>query len=141
MAKTSYSEKLLDPRWQKKRLEILQDNDFTCEICGDTESTLHVHHKMYAKGREPWEYETEQYAVLCKTCHSYQHQDEHDLFFEVMSRLYLDGPLSKQEIAIIVAGITKHEIELNTDFHKFLYFLGEKVVKNYWSYIDRKVEI
>jgi len=31
MAKLTYSEKLKDPRWQKKRLEILSRDNFTCE--------------------------------------------------------------------------------------------------------------
>lgn len=45
--KSSYSEKLKDPRWQKKRLEVMESNEFCCEMCGDNESTLHVHHKEY----------------------------------------------------------------------------------------------
>ena len=30
-----YSEKLKDPRWQKKRLEILERDNFRCQYCGD----------------------------------------------------------------------------------------------------------
>lgn len=33
--KSDYSQKLLDPRWQRKRLEILQRDDFTCQVCSD----------------------------------------------------------------------------------------------------------
>ena len=32
--KTTSAEQLLDPRWQKKRLEVLDYSNFSCEICG-----------------------------------------------------------------------------------------------------------
>lgn len=46
-----YSDKLKDPRWQKKRLEILTRDEWTCQICFDTESTLVVHHQKYKAGK------------------------------------------------------------------------------------------
>lgn len=64
-----YSEKLRDPRWQKKRLEILQRDQFTCVSCVDIESELHVHHGYYAKGLEPWEYPDDTLWTLCNRCH------------------------------------------------------------------------
>jgi len=51
-----YSDLLKDPRWQKKRLEILQRDEFSCQICFDTKSTLHVHHRRYISDCKPWEY-------------------------------------------------------------------------------------
>jgi hypothetical protein len=65
----SYQEKLTDPRWQRKRLEILQDRDWTCEECFDTTEELHVHHRVYFPHRDPWDYPDFCYCVLCKTCH------------------------------------------------------------------------
>lgn len=65
----SYSELLKDPRWQRRRLEILQRSDFSCEECGDKESTLHVHHKLYRKNAMPWEYEDHELEALCESCH------------------------------------------------------------------------
>lgn len=47
MKKEIYSEKLKDPRWQKKRLEILNRDEFACRFCGDNKSTLNVHHISY----------------------------------------------------------------------------------------------
>ncbi len=66
----NYSDKLKDPRWQRKRLEILNRDDFTCKLCQDTKSTLHVHHKKYEAGKDPWEYENENFETLCYVCHS-----------------------------------------------------------------------
>lgn len=65
-----YWQKLQDPRWQRKRLEIMQRDEFHCQMCGDSESTLNVHHGYYAKNREPWEYPPESLWTLCDRCHS-----------------------------------------------------------------------
>ena len=68
MSKT-YAEKLKDPRWQKKRLEILERDKFACRYCADKEKTLHVHHVYYEKGKSPWEYEGDMLLTLCERCH------------------------------------------------------------------------
>ena len=46
MAK-SYKKLLKDPRWQKKRLKVLERAGWACEECGDTKTELHVHHTFY----------------------------------------------------------------------------------------------
>jgi hypothetical protein len=70
---SAYSEKFKDPRWQKKRLEILERDEFTCQLCGDKESTLHVHHWYYEKGKDPWEYPDMALITLCEDCHKERH--------------------------------------------------------------------
>ncbi len=67
-----YSEKFKDPRWQKKRLKILERDEFTCQSCFDNESTLHVHHKYYEYGKDPWDYNNEALVTLCEDCHEYE---------------------------------------------------------------------
>lgn len=64
-----YSVLYKDPRWQKKRLDILQRDKFTCTRCGDTDSTLNVHHDYYEKGRGPWDYPNYSLRTLCECCH------------------------------------------------------------------------
>lgn len=66
---TAYSEKLRDPRWQKMRLEILQRDDWVCQICCDSKSTLNVHHRYYIHGRDPWDYPEDSLVTLCESCH------------------------------------------------------------------------
>jgi hypothetical protein len=65
----TYSEKLKDPRWQRLRLEVLDRDDFTCQICFDSTTTLSVHHRYYIKGREPWDYPLQLLITLCQPCH------------------------------------------------------------------------
>lgn len=69
----SYSEMLKDPRWQRRRLEILQRSDFTCEWCDAKDKTLHVHHTTYIKGHKPWDYGDDLLLSLCEDCHKEWH--------------------------------------------------------------------
>ena len=69
----SYSSQYKNPKWQKKRLEILERDNFACRKCGDKESTLHVHHFEYTKGRKVWEYNDSNFATLCDSCHAEIH--------------------------------------------------------------------
>lgn len=64
----TYAEKLKDPRWQKKRLEIFERENYTCQSCGDTSTTLHVHHCHYFKGN-PWDTDSGWLKLLCEKCH------------------------------------------------------------------------
>lgn len=68
-----YSENLKDPRWQKKRLEIMQRDNFTCQCCGDESTELHVHHKRYSSQLMVWEYDESELTTICKHCHKFIH--------------------------------------------------------------------
>jgi len=64
-----YSELLKDPRWQKKRLEILERDKFQCRACEDITTTLHIHHLFCDYKLKPWEYNNKELLTLCKNCH------------------------------------------------------------------------
>ena len=65
----TYAEKLMDPRWQRKRLEVLQRDDFTCQGCYSKETTLHVHHRHYERDKDPWDYDLDDLTTVCADCH------------------------------------------------------------------------
>lgn len=69
----TYKEQLRDPRWQKKRLEIMNRDNFKCVMCGFGDRTLCVHHKQYIKGFKAWEYPEPLLITLCDVCHYYEH--------------------------------------------------------------------
>jgi hypothetical protein len=131
---SSYFEKLRDPRWQKMRLEVMQTNEFCCEICGDSTSTLNVHHKAYFKDRDPWEYLPQQLSCLCENCHEQNHKTIDPLKF-FGSLLFLDGPKSRDSVSLIIAGILGYDYTLSLEITGFkdskfsakLYKLGQKI--------------
>ncbi len=65
-----------DSRWQKKRLEIMERDNWTCRSCGkgkDDEITLNVHHAYYESGKKPWEYDNDMLVTWCESCHEERH--------------------------------------------------------------------
>lgn len=125
MIMTTYFEKLKDPRWQKKRLEVLASKDFRCEVCHDASKTLHVHHKQYFKRREPWEYEAKQLSVVCETCHKEGHHHEDPLLL-ACSYVPVDGPMAREYVASLVAGFCNQGLDSgHADADPVLYAFGK----------------
>lgn len=73
----TYSEKLKNANWQKKRLEVLSRDNWTCLSCGrnclNEGLCAHVHHIKYLPNLEPWEYENNYLATYCELCHNTEH--------------------------------------------------------------------
>ncbi len=65
----AFFEKYNDPRWQEKRLRVMDRAGFQCERCGDKTTTLQVHHTHYVKAANPWDYEDRDLQCLCEPCH------------------------------------------------------------------------
>ena len=70
---SNYSELLKHPKWQKKRLEILERDKFECRACERKDKTLHVHHLYYDYDLKPWEYPNYDLITLCEYCHDILH--------------------------------------------------------------------
>ena len=66
------------PKWQKKRLEIMQRDGFKCQHCGEEDNTLVVHHRYYIKDRDIWDYDNTSLVTLCKSCHDEVHIKSED---------------------------------------------------------------
>ena len=64
-----YKEKLKNPKWQKKRLRIMERDSFTCACCASRKNTLNVHHLYYLSNTDPWDYPDEALLTLCEECH------------------------------------------------------------------------
>lgn len=92
---SSYSDKLKDVRWQKKRLQIMAKQEWTCQNCGDTQSPLHVHHTEYKAGLEPWEYPEEMLICLCESCHESTHKASKTAIIDPLEYEYKNGNIEE----------------------------------------------
>ncbi len=72
-----------DPRWQEKRLSIMQSDGFRCRRCHSKDKELHVHHLKYKKNSKPWEYPNSNLVTLCESCHEEFHALKTELNFNV----------------------------------------------------------
>lgn len=98
LKRKGYTDWLRHPKWQRKRLEVMQRDGFRCVRCGDEESELHVHHMSYIPGRKPWEYPLQNFETICRDCHDLLHQDVQTLravLFEQVTALGLPGNTRK----------------------------------------------
>jgi hypothetical protein len=86
MANTTgnWADQYKDPRWQKKRLEIMERDGFKCRSCGSAEKTLNVHHAYYEKGAKVWEYPEETMITWCEDCHGSSHKTIKDIQVELL---------------------------------------------------------
>lgn len=80
----TYAQKLKDPRWQKKRLLILNRDKFTCTNCGSEDKTLHIHHLVYENGGNPWDSPDDNLLTLCEDCH-----EEFETFYKEIAPLII----------------------------------------------------
>jgi hypothetical protein len=104
---SAYSEKLKDPRWQKKRLKILERDNWECRVCGDNKSALHVHHRYYLPNTEVWDYPDEALITLCEDCHEIEKED----IFVVIDRIKF--VLQSKFLSYDISGLAEALYQLN----------------------------
>lgn len=85
----TYKEKLSDPRWQKKRLEVFSNSNFSCDLCLDEKSELHVHHKEYIKDKDIWDYDDSNFQSLCFACHDVVGKSKNEIISCVKNDKYI----------------------------------------------------
>jgi hypothetical protein len=98
----TYAVKFKDPRWQRRRLEIMQKDSFACVACKASSEMLNVHHRYYVAGRDPWAYPDWALITLCDSCH----KDEHD------TGKHRDCPFEQWEISVGFLDDRTHSMEV-----------------------------
>lgn len=118
-----YSDKLKDPRWQKKRLEIFKRDDFTCQKCSDKKTTLCVHHLKY--NGDPWKSNNDDLITLCEHCHDVVEVFKNDCDFDKIKMLKLKDDINDKDYMLFTSHngicsmtINDGEIKLNYNFGK-----------------------
>lgn len=87
----TYAEKLKTPTWQKRRLRILERDEWKCQMCLDSETTLHVHHKSY--GDDPLTVSDIELITVCEDCHTYIEYTKHEyITYETLKVASSAGP-------------------------------------------------
>ena len=113
MTRMSYRDQLLSPKWQKRRLEMLEAAKWACVCCGAEEKTLHVHHKRYVKGRMAWDYSDQELAVLCDACHGEEHEAR-----ELLDRILTENAFESGALVTavaVLAGVFGSTLAIDTE--------------------------
>ena len=122
---SDYQKKLLDPRWQKARLHILERDQWQCQRCKASDKTLAVHHRVYFEDVEPWDTPEHALETLCEDCHAEETHQGRDAEKDLIMTLRglgapwfaLDAltrklrecfpPLGTHEAMVAIGGITR----------------------------------
>lgn len=96
MKKDDYLDQIKSPKWQKRRLDILNRDDFTCQMCGSKDKTLHVHHTIYIPKRKIWEYSDKQLITLCEDCYNKEHFEYAEFVNQIITNMRYYGFTNKE---------------------------------------------
>lgn len=126
--KNSFINLYKHPAWQRKRLEILKRDDFSCQNCGTKNQTLHVHHKYYEHGKLPWDYPLSALITLCEICH--ENESNYDFYIGMLKDSLRDKFLV-EHICNLAAAF----------YHMELCDTPEKVIYVYsWAIGNKKIQ-
>lgn len=105
MKKSDFFAQYKDPRWQKKRLQIMERDEFMCQVCADNTQTLNIHHKYYIQDKAPWEYPDSLLITLCEDCHRSQENDKY--IINDFTKVLLNDGYSTSDLVILLELLQK----------------------------------
>lgn len=116
--------------WQKKRLEILTRDEFTCQSCsnGGEEVYLHVHHIVYIENKKVWDYPDDHLITVCDSCHKEIHNNK-DASRYIIDQFSFNVDFSNELIMILT--------RLNTLRGKGLLFVISEI-RHYVEFMEQK---
>ena len=122
-----YKEQYKHPKWQKKRLEILERDDWKCQSCGNIKSTLHVHHKEYIKDNKIWDYDNNNFITYCESCHEIIHGFKKDIKHVIDNSFVNTSNL--QYLYYIIVGLSNMYVDDMVTIGKVLDIIIKKPVR------------
>jgi hypothetical protein len=106
MSNPTYKRKLASPYWQRRRLEIMERDKFSCRFCGDKEHELHIHHVAYLPNLDPQDYQDEHLLTLCHACHEGEEKLKSEDAF-MMGKFLVCG-LSRRQLYALSTELRRH---------------------------------
>ena len=143
---SNYSDKLKNPQWQKKRLEILNRDEFTCQYCNSTDKELQVHHKMYKANCNPWEYDDKLLITLCLDCHKEAEEVRKAISAGLVESFYLAGieanDLLQLQESLLNATLNYGSTDIINTIIRFLHVehIQEYMIRDY-HFVEKQVDV
>ena len=80
----AYKDDLKTGHWQKRKFEVVEKANWTCEDCGaGKEKQLQVHHTAYIADKKIWEHGDAFLMCLCDTCHKSRQAIENEMRYQL----------------------------------------------------------
>jgi hypothetical protein len=123
----TYIEKFKNPKWQKCRLKVMERDEYTCQCCGDANTTLNVHHKHYEFNKDPWDYPLTNLITLCEECHKVITDKKNEIkvsIDEITDTIMIE---EVNELMKLISGLNPNDIELVKNFATFAYKIDNNI--------------
>lgn len=110
MGTYNYAINLRSSQWKAKANHIRIRDKHRCKKCKIKGVELHVHHKYYIHGREPWEYPDSALTTLCESCHHGAHagKDISEFYKKARRKNAPVKRLANKKESGFIMGILKH---------------------------------
>lgn len=98
--------------WRKWREEVLERDNYICQLCGETEGRLHAHHILPKRDYPELIYNVDNGITLCQDCHTaihFKEEDYADYFIDLIGRSKI-AELSRN----LPMGQPEPKVEVNT---------------------------
>lgn len=116
----TYSEKLKDPRWRQRRLEILERDEYACQDCGHESKSNHVHHIVYRFDCEVWEYPDNELKTFCASCHEQTTRYKKELKYLIDTKFAkIDRLYELKNLIQILSEFSEDEIMIFTKMMRY----------------------
>src|SRR5699024_10572844 len=103
-----------------KRLNVLARDNFQCQDCQSTTETLHVHHKQYEYGKDPWDYDDSYLITLCEYCHQSEEHAKQSLK-DVTHDLLIEGHTYRQLVPLLSSLISASPLSQEDRIHALIH--------------------
>lgn len=114
-----YNKILRSPQWQKRRLEILSRDNFTCQICGHKDKELHVHHLAYS-AKNPCLEDGKNLITLCTDCHKAEHEAKRNILDTIYSLCNDGSTMLEIEALLYEYSLALHFNKTKEMFHSII---------------------
>jgi len=97
----AYKDDLENINWQRRRLEIFERDNWTCQCksCEKLTDKMYVHHYLYFGDLKPWLYPNDMLIILCRNCHQ-KEQGRTELETNLSTTLKMKGFLVSDLLAL-----------------------------------------
>ena len=114
MEKLSYSEKLQDIRWKRRRDYIKKRDYYACQACFEHNKPLYVHHRYYEADKDPWDYPDNALVSLCQECHELENEHTREGYERKLLKLFKKN-FFVGDLEQLIDGFEKMEM-INTSY-------------------------
>ena len=86
-------------------------DNWICQKCKNDKGALHIHHKTYEYGNNPWDYEDNNFITLCENCH--KEEELQKIYFNTTIKFLLKNGMNYYDLCGIIGKVFLEKYDIN----------------------------